>query len=424
MHKKTIIIVHPFTSEKHLYKTVKERGYTIITLITPFDHNWIKLCMDTVNKHSDFILNVTANVVMDLVAIKKLITDNQLELAAVINAFDYSLEYSDILTNELLNANINLKYSKIRCNKFDVNEELAKNSNIPVIKSILIENELNWQDGLGSKLLDFKYPVIIKPASESASKTNMSFADNLHEVEKYLAILFTKHSFFFDRVHSSFIIQEYIEGAEEFFVNTVAVNYQHKLTGVFKNQTGKNRFLGQISVTKDDAVIGQKVIDYHNQCMQHLQFSYGTAHAEYIIDKKTGQPYLLEINNRLAGIELPYLSNECYHTDEVNIFLDLIENKKEITEFDFAKIYSYSAIPFYCNYTNPDATHLDLASIKSRCELVVFRPGVIIAANKENGVAFDKNSAAIRLYNNNYAELCEDLEHLRDLETSGKLFVS
>ena len=231
MNNQTIIIVHPFTSEKFLYKTVQERGYKIITLITKFDQNWIKLCMDTVNKYSDFILNVTNNVATDLIAIQKIIDDNQLELKGIINAFDYSLEYSDSLTNELLNTNIDLKYSKIRCNKYEVNEELARNSKIPVIKSVLMENELNWQDDLSNKLKNFKYPVIIKPASDSAARNNMALANNVDEVEKQLKILFTKDNIFSNQAHTSFIIQEYIEG-EEFVVNSVAMNGSHKIAGV------------------------------------------------------------------------------------------------------------------------------------------------------------------------------------------------
>jgi hypothetical protein len=422
MTKHTIIIVHPFTSDKFLYKTIKERGYTIITLITPFDQNWIKLCMDTVNEYSDFILNVTNDVAADLVAIRKVIDDNQLELKGVINAFDYSLEYSDSLTNELLHVDIDLKYSKIRCNKFNVNDELAKNSKIPVIKSTTVEYQANWQKNLSNKLEGFKYPVIIKPASDSAARMNMEIASNVSEVEKKLDILFTQANIFSNQVHTSFIIQEYIEG-DEFVVNSIAINNQHQIAGVLKNKKEGSRFLGLISITSDDIAHGLRVVDYHNQCMQHLKFTYGMVHAEYIIDDKSGQPYLLEVNNRISGANIPYISNKCYHVDEVNLFLDLLECKKEVTQFDFAKIFSYGVIPYFSNYTNPDATKLDLFFVQSEHGVVVFKPGIVIKANRSSGDVFDSTSSGIWLLNDNLQVLHKELEMLRNLEQTGKLFI-
>ena len=421
MNQKAIIIVHPFTSENFLYKTVHERGYKIITLITKFDQNWIKLCMDTVNKYSDFTLNVTNDVATDLIVIKKLLSDNQLELKGVINAFDYSLEYSDSLTNELLHADIDLKYSKIRCNKYDVNDLLAKNSQIPAIKSILIENEPNWQEDLSNKLQDFKYPVIIKPDSNSAARNNMAQAANFKEVIKYLNTLLTRSSPFSDQSHSRFIIQEYIEGVE-FFVNAVALGGQHKIAGVFKYVKDKRKHLCVVSLSDECAQEIQKLLGYHNQCMQHLCFTYGMVHSEYIIDP-TGQPYLIEVNNRLAGADCPYLSNKCYHSDEINLFLDLLENKNDITEFNYKQLFSYAAVPFLYNYVNPNATGLDLAHITSEHGLVVFRSGLSVASSHDNGDVFDKPAAAIWKLNDSLHILTQELHTLRNLEQTGKLFV-
>jgi predicted ATP-grasp superfamily ATP-dependent carboligase len=420
MNNQIIIIVHPFVSDKFLYKTIKERGYKIITLITQFDQNWIKLCMDTINKYSDFTLNVTNDICTDIVSIQKILNDNQLKLKGVINAFDYSLEYSDSLTNKLLDANINLKYSKIRCNKYDVNEELANNSALPTIKSILIKNEPNWQDSLGGKLLEFKYPVIIKPASDSAARNDMAQAENINEVIKYLDRLFTRPGTFSGQSHLNFIIQEYIHG-EEFFVNSVAMNGQSKTVGVFKYKKDQKKHLGLVSLSDENENKIQSLLNYHNQCMQHLCFSYGMVHSEYIIDTQ-GQPYLIEVNNRLAGADVPYLSNKCYHNDEVNLFLDLLENKKEITEFSLQKIFSYAAVPYLYNYNNPHATKLNLSFIASEHGMILFRkPEAHL--NQDNGEVFDKPAAAIWLVNDDQVILTKDLRHLRDLEAIGKLFV-
>ena len=303
-----------------------------------------------------------------------------------------------------------------------MNEELAQNSNIPVIKSTIVEYQTNWQDSLTDKLKDFKYPVIIKPASDSAARRNMAFASNINEVEKQLDILFTQDNIFSNKTHTNFIIQEYIEG-EEFVVNSVAINNQHKIAGVLKNKKVGNRFLGLISITSNDIERGLKVVDYHNQCMQHLKLTYGMVHAEYIIDNKSGQPYILEVNNRIAGANIPYISNKCYHSDEVNLFLDLLENKNEVTQFDFNKIFSYGAIPYFSNYTNPDATKLDLSLIYSEHEADVFNPGIVTKANRGSGDVFDRVSSSVWLLNDDLQKLNTDLDILRNLEQAGKLFI-
>ena len=190
-----------------------------------------------------------------------------------------------------------------------------------------------------------------------------------------------------------------------------------------KNKKESNRFFGMISITKNDTERVLRVVDYHNQCMKHLNFTYGMAHAEYIIDDKSGQAYLLEVNNRISGADIPHISNKCYHSDEVNLFLNLLESKSEINEFDFTKIFSYGVIPYFSNYTNPNSTKLDLSSLVSEHNVITFRPGISATANSDNGQLFDKISAVIWLLNDDHAELIKDLKHLRDLEANGKLFI-
>lgn len=421
MKKSTIIIVHPFTSDKFLYKTIKTRGYKIITVITNLDYKWIQQCMESINTYSDFIVHAAYNIDTDINELEKLINNNNLELKGIINGFDYSLDYRDQIANYFLQTNIDIKFSKIRCNKYAVSHELSKLPSIPTIKSLLVENIPKWHEKLAI-LNSFKFPVIIKPATNSAARNNMALVHNINEAKKHLDTLFTQVSTFTDQAISSYIIQEFIEG-EEFIVNSTALGSRHLITGVFKYQKTGTRYNGLVSITpNDDEEQIESLIYYHNQCLGHLKFSYGIVHAEYIIDK-SGQPYLIEINNRLSGVEIPFLSKECYHTDEVNIFLDLIENKANIHEFNPKKIYNYAALPYFSNYVNPHAARLDLSKLNSKYEMIVFRSGVVHAANRDNGEVFDKVSAAMWLLNKDHHSLENDLRHLRDLENDGKLFI-
>jgi hypothetical protein len=177
------------------------------------------------------------------------------------------------------------------------------------------------------------------------------------------------------------------------------------------------------SLDMNDILVGQKVVDYHNQCLNHLKFSYGIVHAEYIIDDRSGQPLLLEINNRLCGNELPSASHECYHVDEVNLMLDLFEGKSKIDEFSFTKIFSYMEMLYLSNYMNLNATKLDLSSIHSKYKLVVFKPELVTHSNRDSGEVFDEVSAEIWLVNKNEQRLQKELYVLRGLEKNGKLFI-
>lgn len=86
-------------------------------------------------------------------------------------------------------------------------------------------------------------------------------------------------------------------------------------------------------------------------------------------------------------------------------------------------IFSYSAIPCYSNYANPNATKIELSGVQSQHELIVFRPGIAAKANGDDGQLFDKISVIILLLNDSHATLTKDMRHLRDLEAAGKLFV-
>jgi len=58
-------------------------------------------------------------------------------------------------------------------------------------------------------------------------------------------------------------------------------------------------------------------------------------------------------------------------------------------------IFSYSAIPCYSNYANPNATKIELSGVQSQHELIVFRPGIAAKANGDDGQLFDKISEYI-----------------------------
>jgi len=414
----TIIIVHPFTSEKILYSTIKNRDYKIITLITPFDSNWVAHCKDTIDKFSDHVMSVDAVAKTDIIKIENLCKHNNLHIVAVINAFDSSLEYADTLAKHFTNTDLDLKFSSIRCNKFLVNQALA-DAKMSHIKSILIDNKILFKDRV-QELKTFNFPVVVKPANLSAARNNVMLANDFNELTKVVKNIQQEKNIFTNEIITDIIIQEFIDG-EEFFVNAVSEEGKHYISGLFKYKKEDGHFKGAWSLDGSETEITEKLIHYTQKCLDALQIKYGITHNEFIFDKK-GNLYLIEINNRLSGAEVPKFSQRCYHSDEVSIFLDLLE-KKTCQVFSLQKIYAHACCLAFSNFTNPNATQLDLSKIKSTHEVTVFRSGIVNNSKNKAANLFVKVSAGIWLYNECKKTLDADTNLLFSRENDGTLFI-
>ena len=415
---KTIIIVHPFTSDKVLYSTIKQRGFKIITLITPLDSNWINHCKKTIDEFSDHTISVSGEINLDIPILQNLLYKNSMHVVGIINAFDYSLEYADALTNNFLGLDLNLKYSHIRCNKSLVNKALEQ-ANVRHIKSVSIDNKNTFTDSI-DKIKQLKFPLIIKPSSLSAARSNVMLAHDFENLTKKIAMIQNSKNIFNNEVITDIVIQEFIEG-EEFFVNSVSLKDKHYTSGVFKYKKSPEKFFGLWSLSSFESEWIQKLIQYNTECLNALDVRYGITHNEFIIDKE-GNPYLIEINNRLAGIEVPYIGRKCYSSDEVSIFLDLVENNP-VNEFNLQSIHAYSCIPYFSNFDNPHATKLDLDNITSQHSMIVFRAGTVDQLDENSNNLFVKVSAALWLVNQNKQILDDEVELLFTREKNNTLFI-
>ncbi len=416
--KKTILIVHPFTSEKILYSTIKNRGYKIITLITPLDINWIKHCYPILEKFSDYTLHISGKISTDIAVIKQLLSKENLALTGVINAFDYSTEYADALANHFLSTDIDLEYSHARCNKFLTNAMLER-AQIRCIRSILIksENEILEKEHI---IKDMNFPLIIKPTNLSAARNNVMIAYDFTSATCIINKLFATKNIFNDQAITDVIVQEYIQG-EEWVVNTASYNGKHHIAGIFKYRKSKNRLLEILSLDgKEDRLFIKNLIEYNLACLNALKVNYGITHNELIVDEK-GIPYLIEINNRLSGVELPMLSSKCYGTDEISMFLDLLENKKT-QEFNLTSIFAHSKILGLSNFYNKDATTINLEGISSQHEVIMFRPGIVDISGDQGNDLFLKISAGLWLLNEHRDTLNKDVDLLFAREKNGSLF--
>lgn len=411
----TIIVVHPFTSVEFALVRIKERGYKIITIKTQLDKVWIEHEWSCIKKYSDFIFESGGKVETDLNQIQNIIQTNELNIVGVMNGFDGSLFYSDYLANNLLGYSLDLEYSQLRANKFLVNEKLRQ-TGVNHIKSIFIESIDDFKHHF-QQISQFKLPIIVKPAANSAARSDVKVIHAFDDMEKHIAALLSKANIFASAAKQQVLIQEFIKG-DEYIVNSVSYRGQHFTAGVFKYRKHGDSFSGIEIVGPDNKL--EILTDYCAKCLTAVKNQYGMTHNEIILTPE-GIPYLVEMNNRMAGADVPIMSMDCYGVNEIDIFLDICDNKPiPISE---RRINRYGVMLFFTNFYVENPTHLNLSDVISDTRMIVFRPAKIDKVKPNAEDLYHKVSAGVYLSHFSKMQLEQDIKILLDRDQDGSLFV-
>jgi biotin carboxylase len=185
-----------------------------------------------------------------------------------------------------------LKTLSITNDKF-LQREIAEKTNISQPKYKLcwnLEIALEAAEEIG-------YPVILKPIDNRGS-IGVSVADNKKELrEAWFKSISNSHS-------RKCIVEDYIEG------EMVAVDGFHdsyKFSGLcvstkeeyleFENLDKALYFPGKL-----DNQIENKIFSLNKEIVRAIGIEFGFVHAEYKIEKDTGDIYLIEIANRGGGV--------------------------------------------------------------------------------------------------------------------------
>lgn len=146
---------------------------------------------------------------------------------------------------------------------------------------------------------NLKFPVIVKPADSSASR-GVCKVDSIDELAQCIQIA-KQYS-----RNGKIIIEEYIQGR---YFSVDAFAYNGKFTnldiGYVHNFNSIDQFISKetINVNVLDAVsdpIAKKVLDTNKALFEAFQYSFGIAHAEYVVDENE-TVYLIEAAGRGGG---------------------------------------------------------------------------------------------------------------------------
>lgn len=179
---------------------------------------------------------------------------------------------------------------------------IAKKLDVPVPKSYTMEELKNRS----AKIKEIRFPVLIKP-KQGGGAWAMTQINSAIELEALL-----DQKAYFARPWNRFFVQEKIDG------DTICVamlfwqgEYRAKVT--YKQLRDYPVTGGQ--ATLRISVHNEQAEEHFEQMLKYLKW-HGICQADFIIDRKTNMPYLIDINPRFwgslaqgiaSGVDFPYL---------------------------------------------------------------------------------------------------------------------
>ena len=145
--------------------------------------------------------------------------------------------------------------------------------------------------------------VVVKP-TYGAGSVGVKICQNKKEMIDGLNELFESVNFYGDKL-TEMVVQEYIKG-EEYVVNTVSCNGDHRVTTMMKYSRVKTEEGGNVYDTTRfiyELGLGEaELVEYAYDVADALGIRYGPVHGEYMIDDKG--PVLIEVNCRPMGFSM------------------------------------------------------------------------------------------------------------------------
>ena len=145
--------------------------------------------------------------------------------------------------------------------------------------------------------------VVVKPVY-SAGSVGVKICSNKEEMIDAITELFSHVNIYGDKI-TELVVQECISG-EEYIVNTVSHNGNHRITLIWKYtkvKTEEGGYIYDSVVTINDLGLGHSdLVEYAYDVADALGIRYGPVHGEYMIDEKG--PVLIEVNCRPCGANM------------------------------------------------------------------------------------------------------------------------
>ncbi len=262
--------------------------------------------------------------------------------------------------------------------------------------------------------------VVVKPVY-SAGSTGVRICLNKDEMINSIKELSTKTNLYGNRL-SKLLVQERING-EEYFVNTVSCDGNHRVTLIWKYRKVKTAEGGMIYdtiETVNELNLGEaEMVEYAYKVADAIGIRYGPVHGEYMIDDDG--PVLIEVNCRPSGchMDADYLDRISgqHETDSV---LDSYLKPERFHEEKKKRyrLYAHGALKLLITPKDllADSAPLRNISIKLKSHYKTALDDTFDAKEFIKTEDLESSSGIIYLVNEDYFELTKDIEFLRKVE--------
>lgn len=263
--------------------------------------------------------------------------------------------------------------------------------------------------------------VIIKPPY-SAGSSGVKLCLNKDELIEHIEEIFDDYNVYGTK-NSELLVQEFIDG-DEYIVNTVSCNGDHRVTLIWKYskvKTPDGSVIYDIMETVDELSLGEaEMISYAYKVADAIGIEYGPVHGEYMIDEKG--PVLIEVNCRPCGgtLEPDYL-DRISGQHETDSILDAYLKPKLFYEKRKQpyRLYAKGAIK---DFIVPYDLTADSTSIHYISKQLKSHYKTVFEEIDLSGKSFIKTKdllsscGLIYLVNEDYYELEKDIDFIHDIE--------
>ena len=281
-----------------------------------------------------------------------------------------------------------------------------------VVKSVEEAIEYYDEEGLSE--------VVVKPTL-SAGSVGVRICLNKEEMINSLNQLLDEVGVYGNKVNE-YVVQERIKG-EEYFVNTVSCNGDHRVTLMWKYSKVKTAEGGNVydSIdTVNELGLGEaEIVEYAYDVADALGIRYGAVHGEYMVDEKG--PVLIEVNCRPSGgnMDAEYLDRISGQHETDSILDSYLNPENFYYERDRGyKLYAHGSLKLFIVPKNiiPESSPMKYISNKLKSHYKTAQ-GVVDGTNLfVKTQDFETTGGTVYMVHEDGYVLQKDLDFLRSVE--------
>ncbi len=316
-NKVNLLVIEPMgASGELLLKAVKKRGFRSIVATTPEVH---ETSLANFNELIDEAIYVDFSNISD--SVQNLVAANDLySFCGVVVSWEFLTEVAARVADALGLRGPDASLSRARRNKHEMGQVWEANSCATPALIAAVDPDHGRLGGVES----FSYPLVVKPAENSASfgVSVITEASQMEDAVK-AASRWTHefpHNIPFDR---TVLVQEYLPG-QEFSVEAVSDEGRYFTWGVTMKFTTKGTAraeTGHIFPAPISSELRDRILELAYRGTKAIGISSGISHTEVKLDE-SGEPYLIESGPRPAGDFIPKLVEIATGENPVEVYVE------------------------------------------------------------------------------------------------------